>query len=176
MKKTTLMNNENGSVVVLALIMVVLLSLLGMAVSRTSSIDVQVASNETQAVQNLYQAESADHYALEATGTWMTNAFLTGNQTQVNYDNPLDLDNDGNDDVRIEVRCIESSGTKVVPPYGTLSDGANDLPRMQHKTVPPPGSGYSLKYFEIRRYGITGTSLNGGTQVQIGAYKVFNKF
>jgi hypothetical protein len=175
MKKTLPINNENGSVVVLALIMVVLLSLLGMAVTRTSSIDVQVSSNETQAVHDLYQAESADNYALETTGTWMTSDFLTSADTAANVSLPVDLDNDGTNDVRIEIRCIEPSGTAIAP-AGTLSNGANNLPLMQHITVPPPGSGYSLKYFEVRKYGITGTALNGNTQVQIGAYKVFNKF
>jgi hypothetical protein len=175
MKKTVLINNENGSVVVLALIMVVLLSLLGMAVTRTSSIDVQVSSNETQAVRNLYQAESADNYALETTSTWMTNAFLTSTDTTAYQNYLVDLDGDGNNDVRIEIRCVEGSGTPIAP-AGTLSNGANDLPLMQHKAPPPIGSGYSLKSFEIRRYGITGTELNGNTQVQIGAYKVFNKF
>jgi hypothetical protein len=175
MERTLPINNQNGSVVVLALIMVVLLSLLGMAVTRTSSIDVQVAGNETQAVKNLYQAESADNYALETTGTWMTNAFLIADETAAYVNSPLDLDGDGNNDVRIEIRCIESTGTDIAP-AGTLSAGANDLPLMQHVTVPPPGSGYSLKYFEVRKYGITGTALNGNTQVQIGAYKVFNKF
>ena len=65
MKKTYLLTNEKGSVVVLALIMLVLLTLLGMAVTRTSSIEVQIASNDQQAVDCLYTAESADHYAVE---------------------------------------------------------------------------------------------------------------
>jgi Tfp pilus assembly protein PilX len=176
MEKTLRINDEKGSVVVLALIMVVLLSLLGMAVTRTTSIDVQVAGNEGRAVQNLYEAESADNYALETTSTWMTNAFLTSDPTAANSDNLVDLDGDGNKDVRIEIRCIEGTGTAIVPPAGNLSNGANNLPLMQHKAPPPAGSGYSLKSFEIRRYGITGTGLNGNTQVQIGAYKVFNKF
>jgi hypothetical protein len=175
MEKTLRINNEKGSVVVLALIMVVLLSLLGMAVTRTTSIDVQVAGNEGRAVQNLYKAESADNYALETTSTWMTNAFLTSTDTTAYQNYLVDLDGDGNNDVRIEIRCVEGSGTPIAP-AGTLSNGANDLPLMQHKAPPPIGSGYSLKSFEIRRYGITGTELNGNTQVQIGAYKVFNKF
>ena len=175
MGKTLRINDEKGSVIVLALIMVVLLSLLGMAVTRTTSIDVQVAGNEGRAVQNLYEAESADNYALETTSTWMTNDFLTSAVTAANKNYTEDLDGDGVDDVRIEIRCIEATGTPIAP-AGTLSNGANDLPLMQHKAPPPIGSGYSLKSFEIRRYGITGTELNGNTQVQIGAYKVFNKF
>ena len=76
MKKISLLTNENGSVIVLALIMLVLLTLLGMAVSRTSSIGVQIASNDSQAADNLYKAESADHYAIELSDIWMTDTFL----------------------------------------------------------------------------------------------------
>jgi Tfp pilus assembly protein PilX len=173
MKQTFLPKNENGSVVVLALIMVVLLSLLGMAVSRTSSIDVQVASNEAQAVKDLYQAESADNYALEDTNAWMTNTFLTGTETTTYYkDTNFDSDGDGTPDTLLEIRCIVSPATT----NGSVSDQANYLPVMQHIAPPPPNSGYSLKHFEIRRYGITATTNNTNNRIQIGAYKVFNKF
>jgi hypothetical protein len=183
MKKISLLTNENGSVIVLALIMLVLLTLLGMAVSRTSSIGVQVASNDSRAADNLYKAESADHFAIELSQTWMTDSFLIAAQTAAQAVSP-DLDNDGVDDVnldidndltndfQIEIRCVEGSG---LPHTGSLSNAANNLPLMLHITIPPVGSGYSLKYFEVRKYGITGTALDGGTVVQLGAYKVFNK-
>ena len=155
MKKTLLLTNENGSVVVLALIMLVLLTLLGMAVSRTSSIEVQIASNDQQAADNLYKAESADHYAIELSNIWLTDTFLqaadTAAQIKIPTTNPdpndidgdgaadvnLDIDGDGNNDIRIEIRCIEGTGTDI----GGLSDAANNLPVMQHITVPPIGSG-----------------------------------
>jgi len=194
MKKISLLANENGSVIVLALIMLVLLTLLGMAVSRTSSIEVQIASNDSRANENLYKAESADHYAIELSNTWLTDAFLTAAETAAQIviptSNPdpkdidgdgapdanLDIDGDGNDDIKIEIRCIEGTGTDI----GTLSATANNLPVMQHITVPPIGSGTSLSDYEVRRYGITGTTVNGGgqtlSQVQLGAYKIFNKF
>jgi len=190
MKKISLLTNENGSVIVLALVMLVLLTLLGFAATRTSSIDVQIASNGSRAADNLYKAESADHYAVELSDTWMTDAFLqqAANAAQViiptsnldpndidgdgSPDVNLDIDGDGIDDIKIEIRCIEGAGANI----GTLSAAANDLPVMQHIGIPPIGSGYSLKYFEVRKYGITGTTLNGGSQVQLGVYKVFNKF
>lgn len=172
MKKILIANNENGSVIVLALIMVVLLSLLGMAVSRTSSIDVQVASNETAALQDLYKAESADKYALETTSTWMTDAFLA--QTTSGSYGPWDVDLDNNltNDATVEIRCIELSGT----PIAALSQDANNLPLIRHIGPPPIGSKSSLSKFVIRRYGITSKSLTSNTTVQIGAYKLFNKF
>lgn len=206
MKKISLLKNEKGSVVVLAMVMLVLLTLLGMAVTRTSSIEVQIASNDQQAADCLYKAESADHYAIEASPQWMTNAFLTAAPPyntayyiipdpdtgfdldgdgfdDVSFDMDgdgvndanFDIDQDGINDVRIEVRCIEGTGTPVTPP-NALSNAAEDLPVLDHISIPPIGSGYSLKHFEVRRYGITGTASNGCSVVQMGAYKVFNKF
>jgi hypothetical protein len=195
MKKISLLTNENGSVVVLALIILVLLTLLGMAVSRTSSIEVQIASNDQQAVDNLYKAESADHYAIELSRTWLTNTFLQAAEdvAQViiptlnpdpsdidgdgSADADLDVDGDGTPDIQIEIRCIAAF---LTPHQGTLSTAANNLPVMQHISVPTVGSGTSLGGYIIRRYGITGTTLGGGgqvlSQVQLGAYKVFNNF
>ena len=183
MKKTLLLTNEKGSVVVLALIILVLLTLLGMAVTRTSSIEVQIASNDQQAVDCFNKAESADHYAIELINTWMTNTFLMAADTAANAFSP-DLDNDGTNDVitdidgdgtsdfLMEIRCIEGTGATIAG----LSQAANDLPAQQHITIPPVGSGYSLKSFEVRKYGITGTASNGCSIVQLGTYKVFNKF
>ena len=177
MKKTSLLTNENGSVIVLALIILVLLTLLGMAVTRTSSIEVQIASNDRQAVDDFYKAESADHWALEIPNTWMTDPFLTAdcNTTFATWTGQVDTDGVGGFDSTVEIRCIKGTAA----PVAGLTDGANDLPVQQNITIPPIGSGYSLKYFEVRKYGITARQ-NSVTQilsqVQLGAYKVFNKF
>jgi len=63
MKEKCLLKNDDGSVLVLALIMLVLLTLLGIAASRTSSIDIQISGNDIIYKQNLYMAEAG---AMEA--------------------------------------------------------------------------------------------------------------
>jgi len=181
MKDNTGIRNEKGSVIVLSMVLLVLLTILGISATRTSSIEVQIASNERQATQNQYHAEAGDHFALETSDTWMTNAFLSAAETAAFVDSSVipslavDTDSDGTNDVNIEIRCIEITGTPISPPL-TLSAGANDLPLQKHISPPPVGSGYSLKNYEVRRYGITATSTSGNSQVQIGAYKVFNKY
>jgi len=180
MNKTSQLTNENGSVIVLAVIMLVLLTLLGMAVTRTSSIEVQIASNDQQAVDDFYRAESADHWAIEIYNTWMTDAFLTAdpNSTVATWTGQVDTDGVGGNDTTVEIRCILFNGGVPVTIAG-LTPGANDLPVQQHTTVPPVGSGNSLGKFEVRKYGITARQNSGvGTlsQVQLGTYKVFNKF
>jgi hypothetical protein len=104
--------------------------------------------------------------------TWMTNAFLTSDPT-VASNTVTSGDESGVAFATVEVRCIEQTATPIPPPF---SDAANNIPRQPHIGAPPAGSGYSLKYFEVRRYSLTATSSNGNTQIQVGAWKVFNKF
>ena len=52
-------NNENGSAIVLAMLILVVLTVLGIASINTSSIELQIARNERIYQQNFYQAESA---------------------------------------------------------------------------------------------------------------------
>lgn len=68
MEKSVL-NNEDGSVLVLALIMLVLLTLIGIAASRTASIDIQITGNDIIYKQNFYMAEAG---AMEAAQTLET--------------------------------------------------------------------------------------------------------
>lgn len=65
MKRITKSSTEeqSGSVLVIGMLMLVLLSLLGIAVTTTSTIEVQVAANDRFYKENLYDAEAA---ALEA--------------------------------------------------------------------------------------------------------------
>jgi Tfp pilus assembly protein PilX len=178
MKDNTRMGNEEGSVIVLSMVMLVLLTMLGISATRTSTIEVQIASNEIHAVQNLYQAEAGEHSAVETSDTWMSNPFLTATETTAYVDSSIDpslavdIDADGTNDVTIEIRCIESSGTNIAQ----LTSSANNLPVRRHISSPPVGSGYSLRDYEVRRYGITATSTRGNTKVQMGVYRIFNKF
>lgn len=59
MKEKCLLRNESGSVMVLALIMLALLTLLGIAATTTSTIEIQVARNERLYKENFYRAEAA---------------------------------------------------------------------------------------------------------------------
>jgi hypothetical protein len=50
---------ERGSVLVIALIMIVLLTIIGISASKTSEIEIMIAGNERIAKENLYLAEGA---------------------------------------------------------------------------------------------------------------------
>lgn len=66
MKLTSSINNENGTALIITLFLLVLLTLLGMAATTTSTIEIKIADNERDYKVNFYKAESA---ALQAAVT-----------------------------------------------------------------------------------------------------------
>ncbi len=167
--------NENGFVLGASILISAILLLTGVLAIWTSNTEVKIVRNESQMIREFYSAEAGVIDALENYNSgpthWMTNDFLTADPIDAN--NTVDSsDEEGNVVAAVEVRCIESTAT----PVSGLSNSANNIPRQAHIGPPPAGSGYSLKYFEVRRYAVTATSTNGNTQIQVGAWKVFNKF
>ncbi len=59
MKPTPSINNEKGTALIIALMLLVLLTLLGMAATTTSTLEIMIAGNERDYKVNFYEAESA---------------------------------------------------------------------------------------------------------------------
>jgi len=59
MQKKSPIKNENGSVIILAMIFLVLLTIIGMSAVDTSIIEVQISGNDVRYKTNFYRAESA---------------------------------------------------------------------------------------------------------------------
>jgi hypothetical protein len=59
MKQESRLRNEDGAVLVIALMMLVLLTILGISISSTSDIELQIAGNEMRYKENLYKADAA---------------------------------------------------------------------------------------------------------------------
>jgi len=59
MQKKSPIKNENGSVIILAMIFLVLLTIIGMSAVDTSTIEVQISGNDVRYKTNLYRAEGA---------------------------------------------------------------------------------------------------------------------
>ncbi|MBN1833555.1 MAG: hypothetical protein JW896_15745 [Deltaproteobacteria bacterium] len=59
MKQESQLRNEDGTVLVVALMMLVLLTLLGISISSTSEVELQIAGNEMRYKENLYRADAA---------------------------------------------------------------------------------------------------------------------
>ena len=171
MPSDTIVNNERGYALLVSILMLSLVTMIGYAAVRTSSVELQISGNERQIATNFYDAEGGLVNTLEDPGTWLTIAFLTAAETAANYTGTVDVNADGTADATVEVRCIEETGTSI----GALSTAANNLPVMFHRGPPPSGSGYSVKYFIIRRYGVTSRNTAGNAQLQAGTWKIFNK-
>ena len=58
MKDLTRVKTEDGSVLIVALIVLVLLTLLGIFAGRTSEVEIQIAANDMRYKRNLYSAEA----------------------------------------------------------------------------------------------------------------------
>jgi hypothetical protein len=59
MRQRRRLDNEDGAVLVIALMMLVLLTILGIAISTTSEVELQIADNERRHKQVHYRAEAA---------------------------------------------------------------------------------------------------------------------
>ncbi len=152
-------NNENGFVLVAALLMVAIVTVIGIAATRTSETEIRISVNEREYVNDFYNTEGALIDTLERSSTWLTGDLLTDPENAA----PDDIDTN---DVTVRIRCVANDQAKA---------DANKLPKQKHIVPPPPGSGYSMKYFEVHRYGVTVTSATGNSRIQAGAWKAFNK-
>ncbi|MBW2079019.1 MAG: pilus assembly PilX N-terminal domain-containing protein [Deltaproteobacteria bacterium] len=59
MKEKSVLVNEDGSVLVIALVMLALLTIMGISASTTSDIELQIAHNNEVYTENVYLAEAA---------------------------------------------------------------------------------------------------------------------
>ena len=64
-KATSILNNEGGVVTIAALMVLVLLTIIGIASTNVSNTEIKIATHELIHQQNLYQAEGATLLALE---------------------------------------------------------------------------------------------------------------
>jgi hypothetical protein len=189
-----LLSDQRGFVLGASILISAILLLAGVLALWTSTTEMHVVRNEGDITREFYTSEGGVIDAIENfdTGTtslggvgaphWMTDAFLLADPAAAYY-RYFSVDGSGNTVAEVKVRCVEQTATAVNFDPGNINHqtavddaAANQLPRQRHIAPPPSGSGFSLKYFEVRRYGITAASTTGNTRIQVGAYKVFNKY
>ena len=130
------LNNEKGFVLVLVILMLAVVTVIGIAATRTSDTEMQIAVNERSRVNEFYDAEGGLIDTIERSGTWLTDVFLTAGETTAAYINTVDFDGDGVNDTIIELRCVEITGTSDTG--GVLSAAANNIPVQSHVGPPRP--------------------------------------
>jgi len=85
-----IVDNEKGYVLVVSLLMLTVVTVIGIAATRTSDTELQIASNERQHLTDFYSAEGGVIYMLEDYTPWLTTAFLTAGETAASY-GPVDI-------------------------------------------------------------------------------------
>jgi PilX N-terminal len=168
--------NEDGYALLATMLLLVLLTVIGVAATHTSHIEAQIAGNEKRISADFNKAEGALIQTLEDYNDWMTIDFLTASDPdEAEWDDkadPLDVDGDGQPDVNVEIRYIKNTST----PVDGLSDFANTVPVENHIGPPPPViPPSSMNQFIIRKFAVSVTTIDGGHKLQAGVFRLFNK-
>jgi Tfp pilus assembly protein PilX len=162
--------NQNGSIVVITLIMLVLLTLIGIASTNTSSTEVSIAANHQSYQVEFYLADSGWHQGamwLEnraAPPSWVNSS--AGDNTVKNFGSGTG--SDVNTSVLTAVTPDNSSLSRYAIPYWykveyldpSFIKGGSSNPEGNEK-------GYERFYYEIT------SNANTTQQVQVRASKIF---
>jgi hypothetical protein len=164
MKQQFQLKNETGSVTVLAVVLLMLLTLLGMAAISTSSIETQIAGNEVRHKLAFYAAESAAAYV-----AWYSDLYGPDNITLFT---PHYFPNDTADPSITYVKI-----TDVLPDAQSMNATQffNGKVEYSSSSSPPRGSGYSAGTFRAHQYQMicNGYSSNNASEnLMIGFFRI----
>lgn len=155
--------NENGSVTVLAVVLLMLLTLLGMSAISTSSIETQIAGNEMRYKQAFYAAESAKAYVV-----WRSDLYGPDNITPGTphyFPNYTTIPYIPETAVLPTAHPIDVTGTQSF----------NGQVEYVNSSSPPRGSGYSVGTFKAHNYKMecNGYSSNNTYKnIVVGFYRI----
>ncbi len=164
LKKVSFYNNEEGSAILIALMILIVLTIIGVTSSNRTIMELNIVRNEGIYKQNLYLAEAAAQEAVQR--IWnisRTDPLLLEKRSPewLNDDAAIDMtntanwDDDGadNDDTAL-VSSLDADASLAVEDVGIASGGSLDI-----------SSGTSAHDFTV--YGL-GTQNNGRVFIQIG--------
>ena len=166
MKKIGMLKSEDGSLLIIALIMLAFLSLIGISASRTSSIELLIAGNERIYKQNLYMAEASameNVQRLENGGTEMSKladpdhpVWLLTLSSLPSPNDITDPDNWTNDNSQTS---LMDSDTRFLTIYKGID----------------PGDSLDLSKSRLFTYGVIGRSIrnNGLAIIDVGYKRAF---
>ncbi|WP_300460935.1 pilus assembly PilX N-terminal domain-containing protein [Desulfobacula sp.] len=138
------LHNQEGSAIIYALIMLVLLTVLGTSSLNTTTVEQAIAQNHKSYQLAFYAAEAARECVPPNTQLYHGNNITTGAGISFPIADGLDNDADGNIDESDEVKVILSSSQSF--------EGSVDY---DGSTNPPRGTGYEVGSFKAHRYTLT---------------------
>ncbi|MFO7555651.1 MAG: PilX N-terminal domain-containing pilus assembly protein [Desulfobacterales bacterium] len=169
MKHGIRFENEKGSVTVLAVILLALLTLLGMAALSTSSIEVQIAGNELRHKLAFYAAESGAAYV-----AYHSDLYGPDNIT------PTEPHYFPNDTSQPNYVPITAGFPAVEYLFPNSPQSFNGQVQYASSSMLPRGTGYSVGHYRAHRYqmlcqgfgpGNTGPD-NPNETILIGFYRI----
>ena len=160
MKEKSLLKNEDGSVLLLAVVILMLLTVMGISATTTSTIEVQIAANDALYKENFYLAEAAVMEAAQRIDDASDNDLLPASTTfSWLTDDTVDMDDP---DI-----MIANSATSSIDPntrYGVVCEG-----------IAPGGSldmASPTQLYQYAVYGIYSSNI-GQAHISIGYRKRF---
>lgn len=195
-----MINNEKGFVLATSMLFLLVLTIVGIAATNTTTIELDIAGNDRFAKEDFYNQETNLMNGKLNFRDWLTLTYLTTAEnaaffpaagtdaTDANANGINDLsefvDTNGTVLGSYKVRNMLSIPTDIagwddIADYGDAADHpANIIPARAHRGKPDPGSGYDPKNSEFRRFAITAYSPNADRKIvlQEGVFKAFNRF
>ena len=155
--------SEQGSITVIALMILVMLTLLGITISRTSTIDVQIAGNEIPFKQNFYVAEGGIHREAAEVGR--------GSYPVTNINAPIL-------DLAYQTGPLSGQANGDPLPSPRPGDAGYDFPdydfSLDYVGFFLPPQGYSVVHFSRYDYRIDSLGDPVGSKIHVGSryYKI----
>jgi hypothetical protein len=180
-KATSILKNEEGAVIIAALLILVLLTIVGIASNNISNTEVKIAAHELFHQQNFYRAEGASLIAIKVMEPATAIADMKAKISDPDA-GPAWLwvgsETEFTDEIALEGELWEDPdySDEATPPHADdLSDPLSDT-RYLVVYQGAPGESLELGITKRHRFGIYGRSASprrGSTTIEIGYYKVF---
>ncbi|MBW2643127.1 MAG: pilus assembly PilX N-terminal domain-containing protein [Deltaproteobacteria bacterium] len=167
MKEKYLPENEKGSITVLAVVLLMLLTLLGIAATTTSSIEVRIAGNELRHKLAFYSAEAAKGWVIWNPDLYGSQNITSGTKHLFpNYTDPYVPDTSNLSEPNFP-------DPKALNP--STNQSFNGSVEYRSSEDPPRGSGYEASEYRAHRYIMTCngcSSHDTSMQIEIGFYRI----
>jgi hypothetical protein len=155
--------SEQGSITVIALMILVVLTLLGITISRTSTIDVQIAGNEIPYKQNFYVAEGGIHREAAEVGQGGYTVLDVQNTSFLANETGLDNGNG------IEDTGGEGDPSSLPAPRPHRVGGKNYNFSLYYLGFFLPPQGYSVVHFSRYDYGVDAFGDPAGSRIRVAS-------
>lgn len=160
-------DNDRGTVMVIALLILVVLTAIGIAALTTSTVDTKITGNEKFHKIAFYAAEGARAFVEVNTGLWGSANTTVG--AGITFPDNDGVDNDGD-------ATVDEAGEEYVLAAGQSFNGTvTYLGEGTANGAPLRGIGYSAGTTNVQRYemDISGNGPNNATcQLDVGFYRM----